>query len=137
MKAKLFVCDSEKSYNSVHHMFTNKSYAECVAFDIIIDDIEVDCDRSVFLYRHADEMHLRTNGRRYPKRTCAFCSWQNFLLKFENEEFAELHRPPEVAVRYNDSTENRDAISRFKEDVATAIAGKSELILSDEEDFIV
>lgn len=137
MKAKLFVCYSEKSYKSVHHIYINKSYAECNAFYIIIDDIEVDCDRSVLLYRHAADIDRRENGRRYPKRTLAFGSWQNFLLKFENDEVAELHRPPEAVFRHNDSTANRDAISRFKEDVATAIAGKPEIIFSEDEDFVV
>lgn len=42
-----------------------------------------------------------------------------------------------VLYRHDDCTANRDAISRFKEDIAAAIAGKPELIFSEDEDFVV
>lgn len=142
MKAKLFVCDSESSYRTVHKMYTTNKYEECDAFDVLIDDIEVENGSSHFnnlmlSYRHAYDLDRNANGRRYPKKNCAFCSWQNFLLKFENEEVAELHRHRDVLFRHDDCTANRDAIARFKEDIAIAIAGKPEVIFTEEEDFIV
>ena len=142
MKAKLFVCDNEDSYRSVHNMYTNNSYIDCIAFDVIIDDIEVEDGSSYFnnlmlSYRHADALHRCANGRRYPKKNCAFCSWQNFLLKFENDEVAELHRVQNVLYRHDDCTANRDAIRRFKEDIAAAMAGKPEIVFSEDEDFVV
>lgn len=129
------------SYNSVHSMFTSKSYNECTAFDVIIEDVEVDCDSTHFnklalMYHLEGEMRSQKD-RQLPKRRCGFCSWQNFLLKFENDEFAELHRSEDVLYRHDDCTANWDAIKRFKEDIAAAIAGKPEVIFSDEEDFIV
>lgn len=141
MNAKLFVCDSESSFKTVHHMYTTNKYEDCIA-DIIIDDIEVENGSSHFnnlmlSYRHADALHRNANGRRYPKKNCAFCSWQNFILKFENDEVAELHRPYDVLYRHDDCTANRDAIARFKADIATAMAGKPEVVFSEDEDFVV
>ena len=135
MKAKLFVCDSEDSYSSVHNMYTNNSYADCDAFDVIVEDVDVECgspyfNNLVLSYRYG-------NGQHYPKKSFAFCSWQNFLLKFENGEVAELHRSRSVLYRHDDCQANRDAINRFKEDIATAIAGKPEIIFSEDEDFVV
>lgn len=142
MKAKLFVCDSEDSYRSVHKMYTTDKYEDCTAFDVIVCDVEVE-DGSIHFnnlmlsYRHGDALHRRADGRLYPKKNCAFCSWQNFLLKFENDEVAELHRPQDVLYRHDDCQTNRDAIRRFKEDIAAAIAGKPEIIFSEDEDFVV
>lgn len=133
MKAKLYVCDSGDSFKTAHNMYTSKSYAECTVFDLIVEDVDVDCS----------SIHFNNLALKYrcaggsSQKTCAFCSWQNFLLKFENGEVAELHRSQDVLYRHDDCTANRDAIRRFKEDIATAIAGKPELIFSDEEDFIV
>lgn len=142
MKAKLFVCDSEDSYRSVHKMYTTDKYEDCIAFDVIVGDVEVEnsstCFNNLMLsYRHADALHRRADGQLYPKTACVFCSWQNFLLKFENGEVAALHRSADVLYRHDDCQANRDAISRFKEDIAAAIAGKPELIFSEEEDFVV
>ena len=133
MKAKLFVCDSEDSYRTVHKMYTNASYEECIAFDIIVEDVDVVCDNFYFgglvlKYRGAG---LRT------QREISFSSWQNFLLKFENGEVAELHRVQNVLYRHDDCTANRDVISRFKEDIAIAMAGKLEVVFSEDEDFVV
>lgn len=141
MKAKLFVCDSEDSYRSVHKMYTNKSYAECYAFDVIVDDVEVDCSSTYFnnlalTYRHADDIYRQADGS-YHRQIHALCGWQNFILKFENDEIAELHRSENMLYRHDDCAANWDAIRHFKEDVDNAIAGKPELIFSDEEDFIV
>lgn len=142
MKAKLFVCDHDDSFRTVHKMYTNSGYEECTAFDIIVEDVDVEDGSSHFnnlalMYRHADVIHRRADVEHYPRRNCAFCSWQNFLLKFENGEVAALHRSADVLYRHDDCTANRDAIRRFKEDIATAIAGKPELIFSEEEDFVV
>ena len=142
MKAKLFVCDSDVSYKSIHRMYTNKSYTECYAFDIIIDDVEVDCSCTLFnglalLYRHAYDTHRLADGLSYPKKIYALCGWQNFILKFENDEVAELHRPQGVLYRHDDCAANWDAIRRFKEDVVNAIAGKPEIVFSEDEDFVV
>ena len=142
MKAKLFVCDSEDTYRSVHKMFTNTSYEDCSAFDIIVEDVDVENGSSHFnnlalSYRHADALHRRADGQSYPRKSCAFCNWQNFLLKFENGEIAELHRAERGLFRHDDCTANRDAIARFKEDIATAIGGKPEVIFSEDEDFVV
>ena len=133
MKAKLFVCDSEDSYKSVHNMYTNNSYVECIAFDVIVEDVDVECDSFYFggLVLKYYGAGLRT------QRAISFSSWQNFLLKFENGEVAELHRSRSVLYRHDDCTANRDAIERFKEDIATAIAGKPEVVFSEDEDFVV
>lgn len=143
MKAKLFVCDSDVSYKLIHRIYTNKSYAECYAFDVIIDDVEVDCSCPLFnelalLYHYADE-HRPADFLISQK----ICGWQNFILKFENDEVVELHRPlvgdcsQTVLDRRDDCAANWDAIRRFKEDVANAIAGKSEIVFSEDEDFVV
>ena len=141
MKAKLFVCDRDDSYRTLHNMFTNSSYEEYAAFDIIIEDPDVECDSYYFnnwvlSYHHPSDTHRRANGQA-PRRTCAFCSWQNFLLKFENGEVAELHRANGVLHRYDDCMANKDAIKHFKEDIAAAIAGKPEVVFSEDEDFVV
>lgn len=136
MKAKLFVCDSDASYKSVHSMFTSKSYKECTAFDIAIEDVEVDCDSTHF-NKLALMYHLEGERIHSPKKRCGFCSWQNFLLKFENDEFAELRRSEDVLYRHDDCTANWNAIKRFREDVAAAIAGKPDVVFSEDEDFIV
>ena len=141
MKAKLFVCDSSTSYRSVHNMLANNSYEECIAFDIIVEDPDVECGSTYFnnwalSYHDLADTQLRANEPA-PRRSCAFYSWQNFLLKFENGEVAELHRPQDVLFRHDDNTANRDAVRRFKEDMATAIAGKPEVIFSEDEDFVV
>lgn len=128
MKAKLFVCDREDSYKSVHYMYTTNRYEDCTAFDVIVCDVEVDCSSTYF-----NDLVLKWNT----KKTCAFSSWQNFLLKFENDEVAELHRVQNVLYRHDDCVANRDAIRRFKEDIATAIAGKPEVVFSEDEDFVV
>ena len=133
MKAKLFVCDARDSYKTVHNMYTSKSYAECTVFDLIVEDVDVDCSST-----HFNSFALKYRGAGSSTQTsCGLCGWQNFLLKFENDEVAELHRSQDVLYRHDDCTANRDAIRRFKEDIAIAIAGKPELIFSDEEDFIV
>lgn len=142
MKAKLYVCDSGDSFRTAHNMYTRKSYVECTIFDLIVEDVEVENGSSCFnnlvlSYRHGDVLHRRADGQLYPKKSCAFCSWQNFLLKFENDEVAELHRVQNVLYRHDDCTANRDAIRRFKEDIAAAIAGKPEVVFSEDEDFIV
>ena len=128
MKAKLYVCDSGDSFRVAHNMYVHKSYEECTIFDIIVEDVDVDCSST-----HFNDLMLTWSTR----KTCTFCSWQNFLLKFENGEVAALHRSQDVLYRHDDCTANWDAIRRFKEDVATAIAGKPELIFSEEEDFVV
>ena len=133
MKAKLYVCDSGDSFRAAHNMYTNKSYAECTVFDLIVEDVDVDCSSI-----HFNNLALKYRGAGgSSQKTCAFCSWQNFLLKFENGEVAALHRSQDVLYRHDDCTANRDAISRFKEDIAAAIAGKPEIIFSEDEDFVV
>lgn len=133
MKAKLFVCDSEASFKSVHQMYTSKSYAECIAFDIIVEDADVVCDNP-----HLGGLALKYRGAGLrTQREISFSNWQNFLLKFENDEVAELHRVHNVLYRHDDCTANRDAISRFKEDIAAAMAGKPEVVFSEDEDFVV
>ena len=109
-------------------MYTTNRYEDCTAFDVIVCDVEVDCSSTYF-----NDLVLKWNT----KKTCAFSSWQNFLLKFENDEVAELHRVQNVLYRHDDCVANRDAIRRFKEDIATAIAGKPEVVFSEDEDFVV
>ncbi|MDT3368573.1 MAG: hypothetical protein LIR40_08010 [Bacteroidota bacterium] len=133
MKAKLFVCDDNDTYKSVHNMYASKSYEQCTVFDILIEDVDVECGSSNF---NNFTLKYRPAGLKN-HTTCSICSWQNFLLKFENDEVAELHRTPDVLYRHDDCTANRDAVSRFKEDIAIAVAGKPEVIFSEEEDFIV
>ena len=133
MKAKLYVCDSGDSYRTAHNMYISKSYAECTIFDLIVEDVDVDCSSTHF---NNFALKYRCAGLSTPTG-CGLCGWQNFLLKFENGEVAELHRSQDVLYRHDDCTANREAISRFKEDIATAIAGKPELIFSEEEDFVV
>lgn len=133
MKAKLYVCDSGDSFRTAHNMYISKSYAECTIFDLIVEDVDVDCSNTHF---NNFALKYQCAGLSTPTG-CGFCGWQNFLLKFENDEVAELHRSQDVLYRHDDCTANREAIRRFKEDIATAIAGKPELIFSDEEDFIV
>lgn len=128
MKAKLFVCDRDDSFRTVHKMYTSKSYEECTVYDLIVEDVEVDCSST-----HFNDLTLKWSTQ----KTCTFCSWQNFLLKFENDEVAELHRVQAVLYRHDDCQANRDAISRFKEDIVAAIAGKPEVVFSEEEDFVV
>ena len=133
MKAKLYVCDSGDSFRTAHNMYTSKSYAECTIFDLIVEDVDVDCSST-----HFNNLVLMYRGAGWStQKTCALCSWQNFLLKFENGEVAALHRSQGVLYRHDDCTANRDAISRFKEDIAAAIAGKPEIIFSEDEDFVV
>lgn len=79
MKAKLFVCDSDDTYRSVHKMFASTSYEDCSAFDVIVEDVDVENGSShfnnlVLSYRHADALHRRADGRYYPRKSCAFCS---------------------------------------------------------------
>lgn len=109
-------------------MYVHKSYEECTIFDIIVEDVYVDCSST-----HFNNLMLKWNIQ----KTCTFCSWQNFLLKFENGEVAALHRSQTVLYRHDDCAANWDAIRRFKEDVANAIAGKSEIVFSEDEDFVV
>ncbi len=133
MKAKLFICDSDENYKTVHKIYTNKSYADHITCNAIIDVVEVDCSSTNF--NDLALKYYEIGGT--SQKICALCGWQNFLLKFENDEVAELHRTRNALYRHDPCAANWEAIRRFKEDVATAIAGKSELILSDEEDFIV
>lgn len=133
MKAKLFVCDDNDTYKSVHNLYASKSYEQCTVFDLIVEDVDVECDSYDFTCLM---LNYRVAGWSTQK-TCLFCSWQNFLLKFENGEVAALHRVQNVQYRHDDSPENRDAIIKFKEDVDAAIAGKPEVVFSEDEDFVV
>lgn len=39
MQAKLFICDGDYTYRIVRKMYTNTSYEDCAAFDVIVEGV--------------------------------------------------------------------------------------------------